>query len=313
VIESQSDHWAATPAEHYLRALWHGKWVVVTSVVICIAAAAILNAVLPKEYASQARLSVKDPVRFESSGMLYGQVMAPSTPPSADRVRFIPLQFTKRVLGIHAATLAARDAGIIGPDQRLDDRDINRLITVDDEKDTDLLTIEVRQPSAELAQRFAERLLFRTIEGTREETKNAVAESQTFLSGQLEKATGRLRQAETRTVAAESAPQTSPTARIETARAKLELSLAQESYASVRRRLDALDVILAEQQPLLQTVDPPSLPTRPSFPRPVLNISLGLILGLLLGTLIVVVRSTVGGTTRRVRTEEKDRLRVART
>lgn len=312
-MPSSAEHWAASPAEHYLRALWQGKWIVVASVAVCIGIALILNTVLPKEYASTAILSVKDPPRLESAGLLYTSVMAPSTPLSADRIRFVPIQFTKRLLGQRAATLAARDAGVIGPTASLDEGDINRLIAVDDEKDTDLLTIEVRQRSAEAAQRFAQRLLARTMESAKDETRAAVKEIGTLLTEELQTATARLQQTEQRFVAAESTPQSSPLARMETDRAKLELTLARDTYAAVRRRLDTLNLILAEQQPLLSVVDPPSLPTRPAFPRPILNISLGLILGVLLATLFIVVRSTLGASApRRTAVDEGERLRVAR-
>ena len=74
-------------------------------------------------------------------------------------------------------------------------------------------------------------------------------------------------------------------------RTALDLDLARKAYVPLRRRLNVLDLLLAEQQLQLYVVDPPTLALRPSFPRPVLNVSIGLILGVLAATLIVIVRS----------------------
>ena len=83
----------------------------------------------------------------------------------------------------------------------------------------------------------------------------------------------------------------SPAVKMRRDRAALDLDMARKSYTPLRRRLDVIDLLLAEQQLQLYQVDPPTLPLRPSFPRPVLNVSVGVILGLLAATLTVIVRS----------------------
>ena len=78
-------------------------------------------------------------------------------------------------------------------------------------------------------------------------------------------------------------------------RAKIELALAREQYQAVRRRLGMLELIVANTQFHLNVIDPPTLPLRPSFPRPLLNVSVGLILGILAATTFIALKTVLKG------------------
>ena len=54
-----------------------------------------------------------------------------------------------------------------------------------------------------------------------------------------------------------------------------------------------LDLIVANAQFHLVVIDPPTLPLRQSFPRPLLNLSIGLILGILAATTFISLRSVL--------------------
>ena len=279
------------PAEQYLRALWDARWLYLAIVVIFVVGAVVITALLPKTFSSQAILSVRQAPSIASTGLLYDSVTASARATEedrGDRQELVPRRFLKRLQANRMVTLAAQDAGIIDANTRLDERDIAKWVDADQLEKTDLLALTVKQPTAEAAQKFAQRILARTIESSRQE--NSSAETRQLLATEVARADTALTAAETRAaelnVAGNGAAQKG-----RRDRTALDLELARKAYMPLRRRLDVLDLLLAEQQLQLYVVDPPTLPLRPSFPRPVLNISVGLILGILAATLVVVVRS----------------------
>lgn len=291
---AETEHGLA-PAEQYLTALWRAKWLFLAIVVLFVAGALLLTALLPKRYASQALLSVRPSPRLESAATLYSAAVlgVPSLKleDPNDQREPGPRRFVRRLEANRTVTLAAQDAGILPKTAGLDERQIHEWVDVQDLEKTDLVTLTVTQPTAEGAQRFAERLLTRAMEFNREE--NASAATREFLSTELEKADSAMKAAEARFVAKSDGSGASPSAgrRVVIERVRLDLDLARDAYSSVRKRLAALDLILAEQQLQLTVVDPPTLAIRPSFPRPLLNVSIGLILGILVATVMVVLRS----------------------
>ena len=290
VVQSESTHTLA-PAEQYLRAIWNARVLYILIVAAFVAGSVAITALLPKTYSSQAILSVRQAPSVASTGLLYDSVTASARPTEedrGDRQELVPRRFLKRLQANRTVTLAAQDAGIITADTRLDERQIAGWVDADQLEKTDLLALTVRQPTAEAAQRFAQKVLARTIESSRVE--NSSAETREMLTKEVARAEAALTAAETRAAELE-AGGSNPALRVKRDRAALELDLARKAYVPLRRRLDALDVLLAEQKLELYVVDPPTLPVQPSFPRPVLNVSIGLILGILTATLVVIVRS----------------------
>lgn len=282
-----SDHTLA-PAEQYLRALWDAKWLYLVIVAAFVLGAVVITALLPKTYSSQAILSVRQSPTIGALGLLYDSVTAPGDgTPIGGRQELVPSRFAKRLLVNRTVTLAAQDAGIIDATSRLDERDIAKWVEADQLEKTDLLQLTVNQPTAEAAKIFAERLLARTLESSRLE--NNSAETREMLTAQVARAEAALTQAVTASADLEASGNAAARARRE--RASLDVELTRKAYEPLRRRLDVIDLLVAEQRFQLYIIDPPTLPLRPSFPRPVLNVSIGLILGILAATFTVIVRS----------------------
>ena len=277
------------PAEQYLRALWDARWLYLAIVATFVLGAVMVTALLPKIYSSQAILSVRQAPSIGALGLLYDSVTALGDgSPIGGRQELVPTRFAKRLLVNRTVTLAAQDTGIIDGNTRLDERDIVRWVEADQLERTDLLQLTVSQPTAERAKTFAERLLARTLESSRME--NSSAETREMLTAQVARAEAAL----TKSVSAATELEASgngPAAKARRDRAALDLELARKAYEPLRRRLDVIDLLVAEQRFQLYIIDPPTLPLRPSFPRPVLNVSIGLILGILAATFIVIVRS----------------------
>jgi LPS O-antigen subunit length determinant protein (WzzB/FepE family) len=287
-VPSSDQHSLAAPAEQYLRALWDAKWLYLAIVAAFVLTSVIITQLLPKTYSSQAMLSVRQAPSIGALGLLYDSVTALGDgSPIGGRQELVPSRFAKRLLVNRTVTLAAQDAGIITSATRLDERDIARWVEADQFERTDLLQLTVNQPTAEGAKLFAERLLARTLDSSRLE--NSSAETREMLTAQVARAEAVL----TKAVAAAAELETGNAAGLKARRdrAALDLELARKAYEPLRRRLDVIDLLVAEQRFQLYIVDPPTLPLRPSFPRPVLNVSIGLILGILAATFIVIVRS----------------------
>lgn len=288
---SSSPQHTLAPAEQYLRALWDARWLYLVIAATFVLGSVVVTALLPKTYSSQAILSVRQAPSIASTGLLYDSVTASARATEedrGDRQELVPRRFLKRLQANRVVTLAAQDAGIIDANTRLDERDIAKWVDADQLEKTDLLALTVNQPTAEAAQKFAQRILARTIESSRQE--NNSAETRQMLAAEVARAEAALTTAETRAAELDAAG-SGPTLKARRDRTAFDLDLARKAYVPLRRRLDVIDLLLAEQQLQLYIVDPPTLPLRPSFPRPVLNVSIGLILGILAATLIVIVRS----------------------
>lgn len=290
MLATSSDQHALAPAEQYLRAFWDARWLYLVIVAVFVLGSIAITALLPKTFSSQAILSVRQAPSIASTGLLYDSVTASARATEedrGDRQELVPRRFLKRLQANRMVTLAAQDAGIIDANTRLDERDITRWVDADQLEKTDLLALTVNQPTAEAAQKFAQRILARTIESSRQE--NNSAETRQLLASEVARADTALTAAELRAAELDAAGN-SPALKARRDRTALDLELARKAYVPLRRRLDVIDLLLAEQQLQLYVVDPPTLPLRPSFPRPVLNVSIGLILGILAATLIVIVR-----------------------
>ncbi len=284
-----SDQHTLAPAAQYLRALWDARWLYLVVAATFVLGSVVVTAFLPKSYSSQAILGVRQDPGIASLGLLYDGVTSPGDGSQiGGRRELVPTRFAKRLLANRTVTLAAHDAGIIDARTLLDERDITKWVDAVQLEKTDLLELTVKQPTAEGAKTFAEKLLARTMESVREE--NNSAGTRQMLTGQVSRAEAALTKAEGDAAKLEGSG-SSPATRIQRDRAARDLDMARKAYEPLRRRLDLIDLLLAEQRVELYVVDPPTLPLRQSFPRPVLNVSIGLILGILTATFIVIVRS----------------------
>lgn len=282
------------PAEQYLRALWRGRWVFVTVVGASVAIALVVTALLPKSYSSEVMVSVRPAPQLEPAATLYGSAMVglPSLKPQ-DPEDQGPRRLKRRLQANGVVTAAARDAGVIGPTDTVEMRDISKWIDVQEVEKTDLLDIFVSQPTADAARRFATALVSRAAEANRLEA-TADPTTRQLLESQLQHASKAVDHAEAAVIQASTGHGADRDVALD--RAKLDLSLAREQYAAIRKRLGLLDLIIANQQFQMNVVDPPTIPLRPSFPKPLLNVSIGLILGILAATTAIVLRSVFQGT-----------------
>jgi uncharacterized protein involved in exopolysaccharide biosynthesis len=277
------------PAEQYLRALWRGKWLFLLIVAASVGIALVITALLPKSYSSEVMLSVHPAPPLEPAATLYGSAMV-GLPrlKTEDPEGQGPLRTKRQLQGSGLVTRAARDAGIIGPAETVETRQISKWIEAQEVLKTDLLTVNVWQPTAELAHRFATSLVARLLETYRPEAA-ADPGLREFLEKELHRASAAVREAEAGVIKASATR--GPDREIAVDASKLELSLARDQYALVRKRLGILDLILANQQYQMTVIDPPTVPLRPAFPRPLLNVSIGLIIGILAATTFIVLRS----------------------
>ena len=288
----QSDQTLA-PAEQYLRALWNARWLYLLIVGIFVLGSVVVTALLPKTYTSMAIFSVQQPPTLGASGLLFDTVIA--NPRLGDGGGGpSPRRFLKRLLANRTVTLAARDAGILAPGTSLDDQELAGWVDADHLEGTDLITLKVNRPTAEGARLFAQKLLERMLRLRREE--NEALTTRRLIRDQAAAAEEALTAAEARLVEIETAGGAqAPVQRIRRERAAMDLDMARKVYVPLKQRLEVIELLLAEQDNQIFVVDPPTLPNRPTFPRPLLNVSIGLILGLLIATLAVIVRSLLSG------------------
>ena len=283
----------ASPGEQYLRALWGGRWLFLGIVAAFIVGAAGVTVLLPKTYASDVILSIRPAVPLEPTATLFGSaIMGSLQGPSETLVEQGPRRFVRRFQAISTVTRAARDAGIIGPDEVVDERTTRRWVAIENVEKTDLMTMTISQPTAEAARRLATALVSRAIEASRADA-TPDATTREFLDKEIARAATAMTEAEHGVAHAGSTAGAGREMAVD--RAKLELSLARDQYAAVRKRLGLLDLIVANQQFQVTIVDPPTLPLVPAFPRPLLNVSIGLILGVLAATTFIVLRSVLQG------------------
>lgn len=286
-----------SPGEQYVKALWQGRWLFLLIVAIFVGGAAAVTALLTKSYTSEALLSVRVTPRLDPSvtpysnpDPLYPSAITSSGNPAMQLDEQGAARLVRRFQTNSLVTAAARDAGIITPTGRLDDLQVRRWVVVEALERTDLVTMTVKQPTAEKAQQLATALVARAIVATRSEA-TADPTTRGLLEQELQRATAAMTGAEA--ALAQPAGAAGAARDIALDRAKLELSLAREQYSAVRRRLGMLDLTVANQQFLVTVVDPPTLPLRPTFPRPLLNLSIGLILGVVAATTFISLRSVL--------------------
>jgi uncharacterized protein involved in exopolysaccharide biosynthesis len=282
------------PAEQYLRAIWRGRWLFAAMVGASVGLALIITALLPRTYSSEVMVSVRPAPQLEPAATLYGSAMVglPSLK-TQDPEDQGPRRLKRRLQANGVVTAAARDAGVIGPSDTVDQRDISKWIDVQEVEKTDLLDVFVSQPTADAARRLATALVARAAEANRLEA-GADPTTKQFLESQLQHASKAVEGAEAAVIQAAGGRGVDREVSLD--RAKLDLSLAREQYTAIRKRLGLLDLIIANQQFQMTVIDPPTIPLRPSFPRPLLNVSIGLILGILAATTVIVLRSVFQGT-----------------
>ena len=295
----ETEQHGLAPAEQYLRAFWHARYQFLLIVAAFVAGSLVANQVLPKVYSSQTLVSVKQSPQLDSAGLLYDTVMSNRGEKQNDPGELFARRYLKRFHANRTVTLAAQDAGLVEGKTGLEERDINRWIDLELIEKTDLIAVTVNQPTPEGAQRFAEKLLSRVEEVNQEE--NTAAATRKMLSAEVARAQADVAAAETRFVEASHFAAQTAAQKVAQDRVAMELELARKTYAPLKKRLDAIALILAEQQLQLYVVDPPTMPLRPSFPRPLLNVSIGLILGMLTGTVMVVLRGIFSGSPPRLR------------
>src|SRR5258705_1298486 len=115
------------PAEQYLRAIWRGRWLFVTIVGAAVGLALIVTALLPKSYSSEVIVSVRPAPQLQPAATLYGSAMVglPSLK-SQDPEDQGPRRLKRRLQANGVVTAAARDAGVIGPTDTVEMRDISK-------------------------------------------------------------------------------------------------------------------------------------------------------------------------------------------
>ena len=281
-----------TPAEQYLRVFWAARLPFLSIVALFVAGAGAVTEFQPTLYTSQALLSIKPPPQVVSEALRNGKsVLGPDGKPydtnDPDR-QSGPGRYAPRLAAPGLVTLAARDAGIIGKDESLDARRAASWVSAERIEASDLIALLVTQPAPGAAQKLASAIVARGLEENR--TEEALPPTRQVLDDELKRAAAAVDEAEQTVVREPASPSgTERDLRIE--RAKLELNLARERYAAVRKRMADIDLIVAERQRQLTLVDAPTLPVVPSFPRPAVNLSVGLALGVLAGTAFVALRS----------------------
>jgi uncharacterized protein involved in exopolysaccharide biosynthesis len=284
---------AITPGEQYIKALWRGRWLFLAIVAAFVAGSVLVTALLPKTFTSEAIVSIRQAPQLEPVGTLYNNTaIVGGSGFNAEAAESAARRTVRRLRTNSVVTAAARDVGVIEPSDIVDERLIRKWITVDDVERTDLVSLTVSQGTAESAQKFAKALLARAMEAIRAEAA-ADPTTREFLEREKHRALAALTQAEADVLKANAS--SGPEREMAVSRAKLELDLAKDQYAAVRRRLGMLDLIVANTQFHLVVVDPPTFPLRQSFPRPLLNASIGLILGILAATTFISLRSVLQG------------------
>lgn len=288
---------APSPGEQYVKALWQGRWLFLLIVAIFVGGALVVTELLTKSYSSDAVLSIRVTPRLDPGVVPYSRpdplypsaISSPGSPPMQLDEQSVA-RLIRRFSTNSLVTAAARDAGVIKPTERLDGRQIGQWVALEPLGGSDLMAITVKQPTAEKAQQFATALIARAIAANR---ADATVDPTTrgLLEQELQRATSAMTQAEAAVVQPAGAAGAARELALD--RAKLELSLAREQYATVRRRLAMLDLTVANQQFLVTIVEPPTLPLRPTFPRPLFNLSIGLILGVVAATTFVTLRSVL--------------------
>jgi hypothetical protein len=155
----------SSPAERYLRALWAERVPFLIVIIGCMAAAALLTAMQPTLYASQALVSVKPPADVVAEAL---RTKRPYLGPDGhlydanDPERQTgPGRYAPRLTAPGLVTQAAHDAGILPPGASLDDQQAARWVTAERIEGADLVRLVVWQPTADAAHKLAAAIVAR--------------------------------------------------------------------------------------------------------------------------------------------------------
>src|SRR5438105_2540362 len=115
-----------TPAEQYLRALWRGRWLFLAIVAVFLGGSFIVTALLPKTYSSTAMLGARLLPQLEPAAPLFGSAILNNQTPTTELYELGPRRFVRRLQANSVVTAAARELGLLGPDEVLDERVLHR-------------------------------------------------------------------------------------------------------------------------------------------------------------------------------------------
>jgi uncharacterized protein involved in exopolysaccharide biosynthesis len=254
-----------TPAERHLRTLWAARVFFLLIVAVFTVGAAAITFVQPKRFTSQALLAIRGRPRSDAELRARLPVLTPTgvlyDANDPERQNW-PGRYAPRIAAPGLVTLAARKAGVIGPGDTLDQAAAARIVQTRAIEGADVIALTVTQPSPGAAQALAAALVALGLEEYRR------TEEDPALRRKLE-------------------------AELETAIANTTAPDADARAAAIRRRLAELDIIDAERELQLRLIDPPTMPSAPSSPRPGLNLSVGFALGVLAASAAVAVRYTL--------------------
>ncbi|HKB10086.1 MAG TPA: hypothetical protein VKD69_05520 [Vicinamibacterales bacterium] len=157
----------SSPAERYLRALWSERVAFAVVVIGCLAAAAIVTALQPTLYASQALLSVKPPADVVAEALRTkrpylgpdGHIYDANDPERQTG----PGRYAPRLTAPGLVALAAQDAGILAAGASLDERQTSRWVTAERIEGADLVRLVVWQPTADAAHQLAGAIVARAL------------------------------------------------------------------------------------------------------------------------------------------------------
>jgi uncharacterized protein involved in exopolysaccharide biosynthesis len=155
----------SSPAERCLRALWAGRLPFLAIVAVSLAAAAAITSMQPVLFASQALLSIKPPPDVLAEAVRTkrpylgpdGKIYDANDPERQTG----PGRYAPRLVAPGMVTLAARDAGVLGATESLDDVQAARWATAERVEGADLIKLTVWQPSADAAKRIADAIVAR--------------------------------------------------------------------------------------------------------------------------------------------------------
>ena len=155
----------SSPAERCLRALWAGRLPFLAIAGLFVAAAAVVTSMQPTLFASQALLSIKPPADVLAEAVRTkrpylgpdGKIYDANDPERQTG----PGRYAPRLVAPGMVTLAARDAGVLGATESLDDVQAARWATAERIEGADLIKLTVWQPSAEAAKRIADAIVAR--------------------------------------------------------------------------------------------------------------------------------------------------------
>lgn len=148
-----------------MRALWAGRLPFLAMSGLFVAAAAIVTSMQPVLFASRALLSIKPPADVLAEAVRTkrpylgpdGKIYDANDPERQTG----PGRYAPRLVAPGMVTLAARDAGVLGAAESLDDVQAAQWATAERIEGADLIKLTVWQPNAEAAKRIADAIVAR--------------------------------------------------------------------------------------------------------------------------------------------------------